>query len=337
MKDRSIPVLIVVVSLVIAALAPAVAAQSIPRTVFLDEDTRRIGTIAVDGQTYQVYHHDNLVPWASGVEIYTEGHRVTSESTAQMVLEALAQRRAVSDLGKRDADLLQASAANVTETATNVSESTAAINGTLAYLMDTKDLSAEGSTVFNESLEAAPTIDEFNQTAREVGPKLRSFDNDSEAYTSNATRLATLIERRENGDSVDPQRLYDRYSTTLEEMQRLSEHTDFSGVTEPLRTVAAQSESISENVSTVPKRGDELVQRFERTHNTSSVARNGTQVLELPGFALEEPQDTAQSLQSTWVDEWEERRNAAMTVYKTIIGGAVAILIVGGYVWWRRR
>lgn len=337
MKDRSIPAVLLAVILIVSVVPPVVAAQSVPRTVLLDQDTTQVGTISVDGQTYQVYHHDNLVPWASGIEVYTEGDRVTSESTAQRVLTALAQRRAVDDLGPDDVEVLRTSAANVNATASNVSEATVAIDDTLAYLMASKNVSADGSTEYNESVEAAPTIVEFNESARELEPQLRSFENDSAAYSNNATRLARLIEQRENGRSVDPQVLYARYSATLDAMDRLSDHVDFSGINEPLRTTETQSEAIAANVSSVPDRGDELAQRFRTVHNTSSVAANGTDALELPESDLEDAQDTAQSLQSDWMDQWETRGSAAMDVYKTIAGLVVAILLVGGYIWWRRR
>lgn len=323
--------------LLVGATPMAALAQgaSNPQTVLLDQDTTHIADITVDGQQYSVYRHNNVFSWASGIGIYTNGERVTSESTAEAVLTALAQRRAVQELGAEEIRQLRTTSQNVSTT--NVSAPATAINETLVYMERMKTVRENGTTVYNASVEAAPQIPEFNETARELLPELRSFENDSTAYRSNATALIELLEQRENGTDVDSQRLYAQYAATLNAKNALSDHLEFDGINEQLTQVASTSETIAMNVSAVPERGNETAQHFWRVHNESAVAANQTAALSLSEFEFGEVQERAESLEEDWMEDWNSRRNPATTVYQSIGAIVVVIAAVGGYIAWRRR
>ncbi|WP_231554328.1 hypothetical protein [Halobellus rufus] len=339
MNGRKLVTSLVVIMLLVGATPMGALAQgaSDPQPVLLDQDTTHIADITVDGQQYSVYEHKNVFSWASGIDIYTNGERVTSESTAEAVLTALAQRRAVQDLGAEDINQLRTTSQNASTAATNVSSTATAINETLVYMERMKTVRENGTTVYNASVEAAPQITEFNETARELHPQLRSFENTSTAYRSNATALIDLLEQRENGTDVDPQRLYAQYAATLDAKNDVSDHLGFDSIAEPLGEVAGTSETIAMNVSSVPERGNETAQHFWRVHNESTVAANQTAALGLDDFEFDDVQDRAESLEEDWMEEWNSRRSPASTVYQSIAAIVVGIAAVGGYIAWRRR
>ncbi|QCC47072.1 hypothetical protein DV707_04960 [Halobellus limi] len=325
--------------LLVGATPMAALAQgaSDPRPVLLDQETTHIADITVDGQQYSVYRHENIFSWASGIDIYTNSERVTSESTAEAVLTELAQRRAAQDLGTEDIDPLRTTSQNVSTAASNVSSTATSINETLVYMERMKTVRENGTTVYNASVQAAPQITDFNETAHEALPELRSFDNDSTAYRSNATTLIGLLEQRENGTDIDPQRLYAQYVATLEAKNDVSDHLGYEGIDEQLSGMAGTSEAIAMNVSSVPERGNETAQHFWRVHNESTVTANQTAALALSDYEFDDVQDRAESLEEGWMDDWNSRQNPASTVYQSIAAIVVVIGVVGGYVTWRRR
>jgi hypothetical protein len=299
--------------------------------VLLDRDTNHVADITVDGQQYSVYRHQNVFPWASGISIYTDGERVTSESTAETVLTALAQRRAVQNIGAEVITQLRATSQNASAVANNVSAAATAVDQTLTYINRTVTVRE------NASVEAAPQIPEFTETARELLPKLRSFENDSTAYRSNATALVELLEQRKNGTDVDPQRLYAQYEATLEAKDALSAHLGFGGIDEELTQLASTSGIIATNVSSVPERGNKTARQFRRVDDESPVAANQTAAFELSEFDLGEFEERAASLEEDWTDEWNSRQSPASTVYQSIAAILIVIAVTGGYVAWRRR
>lgn len=337
MARRNAAKAVLLVLLLIGALPATVVAQSVPLNVLFDQETRKIASVSVDGETYDVYRIENLVPYASGIDIYHDGERVRSESTAEQVLRKLARRRAIAELGPDDMTELQQAKRNVSRAAPAVGESAQAINGTLVHLNDLKATEMDDTTAYNESVEAAPEIEEFNQTARELDGRLQSYQRDSKAFVSNATTLIELVNRRENGTSVDPQRLYAVYLATIEANDELSDHLGFGGVGEGLSEGAGLSETIAMNVSSVPETGNRTAEQFERVASSSRTAANRTQAIDLPGFAFEDTQNRAQSLESEWMDQWQSRQNAGTDVYYTIFGLIIAIVFIAAYVRRRRQ
>ncbi|MBB6644985.1 hypothetical protein [Halobellus ruber] len=339
MNGRTLVTGLVVVTLLVGATPTVALAQGVsePQPVLLNQDTTHIADITVDGQQYSVYRQENVFPWASGIDIYTDSGRVTSESTAEAVLTELAQRRTARDLGTEDVGLLRTTSRNISAAASNVSSAATSIDETLVYLDRMRTVSENGTTVYNASVEAAPKIAEYNETAREALPELRSFGNDSAAYRSNATALADLLEQRENGTDVDPQRLYAQYTATLEAKEDASDHLGYGGINGRLSEIARTSETIATNVSSVPERGNETARRFSRVHNESTVAANRTAALALSDYELDEIRDRAESLEAEWMEDWNSRQKPAATVYQSIGAMVVGIGAISGYVTWRRR
>lgn len=333
MRGQNVVTSLVVITLLVGAIPMTALAQgaSDPQPVLMDRDTNHIADITADGQQYSVYRHQNVFPWASGIGIYTDGERVTSESTAERVLTALAQRRAVQGLGAEEISQLRATSQNASTVANNVSAAATALDQTLTYMKRMTTVRE------NASVEAAPQIPEFNETARELLPKLRSFENDSTAYRSNATALIELLEQRKNGTDVDPQRLYAQYDATLEAKDALSDHLGFGGIDEELTQLASTSGIIATNVSSVPERGNKTAQQFRRIDDELTVAANQTAAFELSEFELDDVEERAESLEEDWMREWNSRQNPASTVYQSIAAILIVVPAAGGYFAWRRR
>lgn len=328
---------LIVVLLLVSAIPATVAAQAAPQNVLLDQETTKMASMTIDGQTYDVYRIENVVWYASGIDIYADGERVRSESTARQVLTKLARRRAIEELGPDDLNALRLAKQNVSDAAPAVSTAARDIDEALTHLSDLKTRQIDDTTAYNRSVEAAPGIEEFNQSARDLLPELRSFNNDSTAFVENATTLIELIHQRQNGTSVDPQRLYETYIATLRANDAVDRHVGVGGGIEGLSDLATTSETIADNVTSVPQTGNRTAEHFEAVANSTGTAANRTQTIEPPGFEFEQVQDRAQSLESDWMDRWNSRQNAGKDVYNTIFALVIAVIVLVGYRRWKRR
>lgn len=93
-RRRRLAVRLGLIALLLIGTVPAgVAAQGSPRHVLLDADATRIAEVHTDGQTYVVFAVENRLPFASGVEVYADGRRVTDPATVDAVFQALARGR----------------------------------------------------------------------------------------------------------------------------------------------------------------------------------------------------------------------------------------------------
>lgn len=321
--------------LVVSTLPATVMAQQVPRAVLFDEDTRQVASVTVDGQTYEVYRIENVVWYASGVDIYADGDRVRSESTARAVLTKLARRRAIQDFGPEDVTRLRRLKRNVSDVASVVANASGSIDRTLTHLERLKTKRVDNTTAYRATLQAAPQVRTFNDTARDLLPQLRSYDRDSEAFVENATTLIRLVEQRSNGSSVDPERLYTVYLATVRANDALSNHLGFGGMNDGLSDVAGLSATIAQNVSGVPEYGNETAAHFERVETTAMAATNQTETIELLGFDFEETQDHARSFEAELMDDWRSRQNAGTDVYYTLSGLGLLAVAAAGYFRWR--
>lgn len=337
MIGRSRVATLLVVLLVVATLPTGVAAQQSTRDVLLDEDARQVATVTIDGQAYDVYRIENVVWYASGIEIYADGERVTAESTARRVLERLAQRRAIDNLQPADLDRLRAAKRNVSRAHEAVATGEAELEATLAHLERLRSERLNGTTAYNASVEAAPAIEEINESGPELRADLEAFRTDADAFVENATTLVRLVERRANGTSVDPQRVYDVYVATVRANDALSEHLGYSGIDERLGRLADRSRSAAANVESVGESGNETAAHLDRLANASGTAANRTAAIDLPGFAFEDTQDHAIDTEAKLMDRWHSRQNARSDVRNTLLGLVVISGAGVGYVGLKRR
>jgi hypothetical protein len=330
-----------IVAIVLVSATPTAAlAGDAPRTVLLDRSATDVATVAVDGQRYEVYRHDNVVPYASGIEIYADGERVTDPGTAEAVLTALAERRAVRELDAGDLATLRATGANASATASNLSAAATAVDATLASLREARTARAGVRTAYDAAVEAAPGIAEFNESARDVLPEFGGLENDTSAYGSNATRLAEMLERRRSGADVDPGRLYARDAATLEAKDELADEFGYGGPSRDLARLAAVSGAAASNLSTasVP-RANRTARQLRAVRDGTAAAANGTAALEesLSEFELDRTRDRAESLEERWMRGWRSRRNAGADVYRSLAVAGAVVLGGIGYVGWRAR
>lgn len=332
-RQRTIALFLAV--LIVGTVPATVMAQQAPRSVLLDEDTRQVASVTVDGQVYEVYRIENVVWYASGVDIYADGERVRSEETAEAVLTTLARRRAIDDLGEGDLGRLQAVKRNVSDASAAAADTSRELTETLAYLDSLRSESVDNRSAYNATIDAAPRLTEFNDTAPELLSQLRSYERDAQAFIENATRLSRLLDRRANGSSVDPQRLYAVYVATIQANDALSEHHGFGGVSDGLSTVATTSGAIAENTTSVPKYGNQTAAHFIRVESTANVTLDRMESVDLLGFDYEDTQDRARSIESDLMEDWRSRRNAGTDVYYTLAALGLAAVAAAGYLRWQ--
>lgn len=339
-RSRRLASALIATMILLSVVPVGALAQGAPGSLLLNQSGTQVGSITVDDHRYQVYRYDNTLPYASGISVYLDGEQVTSEAEVREVLTALAQRRAAGRLGTEEIETLR-TVRRQARILANVSGSTAAsLNRTTSYLADLANVTVNGSTALNASRRAAPRFAEFNESARDLVPALRTTERRATAVASNATALIDVLQARRNGTETDPQRIYEQYVTTLETIDRLAEQ---ESVSEDLSTVATLAERVASNVSAVPEVGNETAARISTASNSTARAANRSSAAfetldSLTGFggSLDDSRDAAESQVEQWMANWQDRRYAPRDIYGTI--AAVPVVLVGAVAytrWWR--
>ena len=86
--------LVLIVSLILSTGATGASAQTPTRHLLFDTESTEVATVHTNGKAFVVYSQQNLLPYASGIEVYTDGNRVTAPGTVDEVFQALARRKA---------------------------------------------------------------------------------------------------------------------------------------------------------------------------------------------------------------------------------------------------
>lgn len=106
---RTVLGVLLVTAIVITGAVPLpIAAQGADENrVLLDSGREKIADVSVNGQAYTIYEYENVLPYASGIEVYTNGQRVDVKAEARHVAQVIAWRRAAKGLDSTDIETLK--------------------------------------------------------------------------------------------------------------------------------------------------------------------------------------------------------------------------------------
>lgn len=313
-------------------------AQQDTRQLPLDGQATELATVHTSGETFVIYEYNNILPYASGIEVYRNGERVTSRGTVDEVFQALARRKATKFQPEQATiqrlnDLIEQS--NTIEAKAN--SSLAPINESIALKRNLRATQMNNTTVWKFATDQATQLDRVLgqsvmgpsdiKTLQQKVIKLRSTAKDLE---TNSKRVITLLEKRQSGQEINQSDLYRRYDAINADLTDISRQVN--DIQETMQKLSTTSETISSKTSSMQPVETNVTDHFaalaitlEQTADSlSTVEQSITETQQsLPRVA------TNQDYQSELTKRWEERRSAKTGIYITFVEVAMVGIAIG--------
>lgn len=259
-RNTPLPIVSVIIIISLSSIATPVAAQSSsspPDTVVLDLNTEKVATIEMQDQSYTVYNIKNALPYASGIEVYSNGQEITDDEELSPVLSRLAAQRTLTDVdtivsgasitsrqtAQRQLTVVawQLSAAqlsqseiqglqSVTETASRIDRTVSpvltAVNTQLELFETMRNTGILGVTVWDAATEAYPTLEQYEQSLRTLKTELAELNQAAEGVTQNLTPALNSLQKAQQGERVDYQQLSQQLQQATDSLEQLQSKTD---------------------------------------------------------------------------------------------------------------
>lgn len=325
---------VVTIFVIISVVSMGTAAQSVTRHVLFDTGKSELATVHTNGEPYVVYSVQNLLPYASGVEVYANGKRVTSKKTVDAVFRALARRKATKFQPERQTiDRLQRIINRSQTVQRATTESISALNDTLAYRNSLKETAVNDTTAWEAATETSDAVDDAfaggvvgSSTAKEVRNQLLTLKKSATDLEGNAKRVIQLLRQRQDGEEINRSDLYRRYDALYADLKTIK--PKINEVRNRLSTLAKTSASAASQTDTIPSVGDDLQQRFSALEESLTTSANqlstaGPALAELRADLPQVATDTR--YQAHLTNRWKKRQGAPFKVYVTVIEGLVVI------------
>lgn len=313
-----------------------------PDGVLLDGEVTHIETVEVDGTTYRVYEYENVLPYASGVEVYANGEQVTDVEKATPALRVVAVERALRDEGVEDADAVVSEAvengddptaafqrvawrraaedldASDIETLRAIRAAAAEIEQDLApvesavdrvvNLIDRmKEQEVAGTSLWDAATQASPALQGFDATVRGLQDELKGWTEAARAIDENVPEVVDSLERMEAGEDVDYARLSRNFEAAMTGLAQLREKS--TELESRLSNAASTSSTIASEVGAAPIIGDDISDGFARLSGAldRGADRVGSfrETVAEQEAALSSVKDTAEETQSSLRSAYE--------------------------------
>lgn len=329
---------LVVVSAVTAGMTDPALAQSERRQVVLDTEVTELATVYTNGQTYVVYAYDNLLSYASGIEVYTEGERVTSRAVVDEVFQSLARRQATKFQPEVDTIARLRRVVNRSQTVQSATQGAIdALNQTLTYRQQLKETEVNGTVAWDLVIEESAAIEDSfvagfrgSFEAQQLRNRLQTIQQSSATLEANAKRVIELLQRRQSGAEINQSDLYRRYDTVSADLKTMKTQVDEAR--QQLQTVAEDSRMAAKQAGSLPRISPQLETRLttlaDTLHASTRPMRDaGSALVDLRG-ALPEVTTNAQ-YQAVLTNRWEKRQNAPLKVFATMGEGFLLMVAAG--------
>jgi hypothetical protein len=319
---------LLVAAIVITGLIPLpIAAQGADgNRVLLDSDREKIADVRVDGQTYTVHEYENALPYASGIEVYANGQRVTNEAEARRVAQAIAWRRAAEGVDSADIETLKQIDENAQRINQIVTPILDVLNQALAVIDDLKQRQIAGQSAWDLVTSSSPALAEFETTARELQSELQEWKTAADGVNENVPLVINDVERIERGENVDYNSVSQHFAASVEGTGQLQSQS--TEVRDGLAATAGAASTASSEVRSVPVVGGQLSEFYGgvsvQLDEASTNVGDFSDALGQQQSQLADIKATADSEEQRMMSEWETRQTAEMRVYGTL-GGVVLI------------
>jgi ABC-type transporter Mla subunit MlaD len=307
---------------------PPASAESINADQFLlDSEKEDVESVRVEGQVYKVYRQENMLPYASGIEIYTNGERVTSEETARAVIQKVAWQRATSKMGSDDIETLRQLNQSTTTINKVITPPLEALNYILGFIDDLKE-----QGVWSVATNLSPQLSAFETSARELRNGLQGWKEAADQVNQNVPLLINDLERMKRGEDVNYDKVSSHYSATVTGLDQLQSRS--ANVSDRLATVSEAAGTVSSDVSGIPGVGEDFSKGL--TELSATLGDASSQVDEFSSdlgqtqSKLSSVRSSAESTESEMMSAWNTRQTAEMKVYGTLGGGGLVGVVVLG-------
>ena len=307
---------------------PPASAESINAHQFLlDNEKEDVESVRVEGQVYKVYRQENMLPYASGIEIYTNGERVTSEETARAVIQKVAWQRATSEMGSDDIETLRQLNQSTTTINKVITPPLEALNYILGFIDDLKE-----QGVWSVATNLSPQLSAFETSARELRNGLQGWKEAADQVNQNVPLLINDLERMKRGEDVNYDKVSSHYSATVTGLDQLQSRS--ANVSDRLATVSEAAGTVSSEVSGIPGVGEDFSKGL--TELSATLGDASSQVDEFSSdlgqtqSKLSSVRSSAESTESEMMSAWNTRQTAEMKVYGTLGGGGLVGVVVLG-------
>lgn len=322
--------ILLVVILVLNIFSTGAVAQNSPRQILLDDNQTQMATVHTNGQTFIIYEYDNLLPYASGLEVYTGGERVTSAETVDEVFRALARRQATK-FEPRTIERLQRVKNRSESVQRTTGDAISSLNETLAYRETLQETTVNNTTAWDAAIESSDALDQTfassfsgSSDAGELRNQLMAVRSSARDLESNASRVITLLQQRQAGQEINRSDLYRQYAGVYTELETLK--TQLDSIQPTISETANASRMVASQTESVQSKGEEIQRRFTSLGQSLEVA--GDQIAQtgpaftelrtaLPAVATDE------DFQAQLTKRWKQRQGAVTKVYATVAEGVI--------------
>lgn len=278
-----------------------------PEGAPLDEDATHLRTVAVNGTTYEVYAYENTLPYASGVEVYADGERVTDLEQAAPALRVIAAERALRNAGVEDTgELISDTVANsgstaaafqrvswrraaeeldasdidtlrsIRSAAAQIEQDLAPVESALERVVNLIDRMKEqevaGTSLWDAATQASPALQGFDATVRGLRDELTDWTEAARTIDASVPEVIDSLERTEAGEDVDYARLSRNFEAAMTGLTQLREESD--ELESRLSSVASTSSTIASEVQGAPVIGGDISDGFARLSETLNRGAN---------------------------------------------------------------
>ena len=334
------PKTIIVLSIlvVLSSIPGGVLAQGPDdHTIVLDSDPEKIQDVTVDGQIYQIYRYENLLPYASGIEVFRDGERVTSEEEARRVIRSAAWTRSLDRMDDEELGRLKETQQTVRRIDSTLTPIVDLLDAIIGFVDGMKENSVGGTSVWDLAVSTHPSLREFDSSVRQVRSDVGEVRRATERVSQNLRVVIREIEREKGEDQAN----YGELSASIEDssagFEQLRERA--LRVRDSLSEASDGAQAASNRVSGVPVVGGDLSNAFADMSN-----RLGEAASTMDDFAsrlgsqhqrLNELNAYAESEERDMMAEWRSRQTAESRVYGTL-GGVGLVSVLAGFLVFRR-
>jgi DNA repair exonuclease SbcCD ATPase subunit len=338
----------IVLLLLTASIGSAAAQSSEPDSTLLDTESRQLGTLEGSGDSYTVYKVENILPYASGVEIYSDGATVTDESVVNSVTSRVAARRTLSDidtsvspaaitsqeaarnefrvaaweistnqLTQSDVDRLRSVSTTAADIDTVVSPPLSAINAQLDLFNRMEQTGLLGVTVWDTATKAHPSLEQYRRGLEELQTQLNELNTAAEGVVQDIDPAIDSINRAQQGEEVDYEALSEQLTTASESLTTLQSKAETVGTSLSDASQGASEAAQALQSSQVP---NQFVSPLSTLSNQLGDASSNLQAfssrLEKSSNQLSTVQEKASSTQQEFMNNWQSERSALKSQYE---------------------
>jgi hypothetical protein len=318
--------------------------------IILDVGVEEIDTVSYAGTTYHVIKYNNLLPYASGVEIFSSsGKRVVDSKLAKSVLVQVAWKEAASQISPSDIDTLKGILSTSNKIYNAVAPVASATNSLVSFIGKLKsycvDVPLLGKKCAWDAIKASfPEISMFERELVSLNRELNEWKSASAEVQSALPSVISGLESLKAGGEMTPE-LQSNIQKSMAAFGRLKAKTDsIADKLSDVISMLSNAETSIRSASSTPLIGG-VISKFadyvgalnSKVKSLRNQAISFSRELSEQSSKLSNVLSTAEKRTNELYGWWNSRRNAPMMVYATLGGLLAVMLVVFGIVYRRKR